>query len=422
LCINQEDEQDKQHEISFMGNIYAESELNLAATAASSGSDGLFHTRNPMEVEPFRKRVRFYGDNGWIHGDIIVNTTEFDHQVDLAPLNKRGWVFQERLLAPRVLHFARDQVYWTCSSLLAAEVMPYGNPALRSFFGDEIRRWHLDVPLGQSPIRTHQNSWTILTFNYSMTSLTFPQDKLVAISAISRKMCKVRNLSPRDYLAGLWRPDLPAQLLWFVLDPWGNNTKSLPYIAPSWSWASLVTNKMFPVFLSRDSTVADLVDASMSLKTTDPFGELTSGYIRLRGPMCKLSRRISPLTGAVELDLLGTYHKRNVIRTRWDYVELPEEISTPEDRDCHCKNLTPPHLYLFLIKGKQGKVPDSRSGLILQPIDGGKGKYQRLGYFDIDNANFDLAGSRLDFFSANTLDDNEFISSEGSSVYIIDIF
>jgi hypothetical protein len=135
LCINQEEEQDKQHEISLMGDIYAGSELNLAATAASSGSDGLFHVRKPREVEPFRKRL-----DGWIRGDIIMYIATFGNLVDMAPLNKRGWVFQERLLAPRVLHFAGDQVYWTCSSLLAAEVMPYGNPALHSVFGEKIQR------------------------------------------------------------------------------------------------------------------------------------------------------------------------------------------------------------------------------------------------------------------------------------------
>ena len=152
LCINQEEEQDKQHEISLMGEIYAGSELNLAATAASSGSDGLFHVRNPIEVEPFRKRVQFHGDKGWIRGEIIVYNANFRDQVDMAPLNKRGWVFQERLLAPRVLHFARDQVYWTCSSLLAAEVMPYGNPALHYFFGEKIQGWHLDIPLDRTTI------------------------------------------------------------------------------------------------------------------------------------------------------------------------------------------------------------------------------------------------------------------------------
>ena len=29
-----------------------------------------------------------------------------------SPLNGRGWVLQERLLAPRTLHFGREQLFW----------------------------------------------------------------------------------------------------------------------------------------------------------------------------------------------------------------------------------------------------------------------------------------------------------------------
>jgi hypothetical protein len=412
LCINQEEEQDKQHEISLMGEIYAGSELNLAATAASSGSDGLFHVRNPMEVEPFRKRVRLHGDTDWIRGDTIVYTANFDGQVDTAPLNRRGWVFQERLLAHRVLHFARDQVYWTCSSLLAAEVMPYGNPALKILFGEEIRRWHLEIPLGQISFRNYRGTWAKLIESYSITSVTFPQDKLMAISAISRKMCKIRNLSPRDYLAGLWRQDLPAQLLWVVRNPWRTKPELLPYIAPSWSWASLLTTGVYWGLSRLGNIVADLVDVSVSLKTTDPYGELTSGYVRLRGPMCKLNRRISPLTGAVELDLLGTYHPRNIITTYWDYVKLAEECSSIDDRRQHCQDIiTPPQLYLFLISVDE--YFEKLSGLILQPIDEVKGRYRRLGCFQIRGT--------LDFFSIAALEDGEFISFKKPNMYVIDI-
>jgi len=423
LCINQEEEQDKQHEISLMGEIYAGSELNLAATAASSGSDGLFHKRNPMEVEPFRKRVRFYGDNGWINGEIIVYTANFK-QVDMAPLNRRGWVFQERLLAPRVLHFAGDQVYWTCSSLLAAEIMPYGNPALKDLFGEEIRRWHLDIPLGQTSIGNCRNTWARLIESYSITSVTFPQDKLVAISAISRKMCKVRNLSPKDYLAGLWRQDLPTHLLWVVYIPCRAKPESLPYIAPSWSWASLVTTGVSWLLFPRESFVADLVDASVFLKTTDPFGSLISGYIRLRGPMCKLNSRISPSTGAVEIGRHGTYYQRSIIKTYWDYARLPEDCSSFQDRRRHCLyNITPPQLYLFLIRVYQRRNGESSllSGLMLQPIDGVKGRYRRLGCFRIDTDNLDLTRGALDFFSVATLGDDEFVSFEEPNMYVIDI-
>ena len=56
----------------------------------------------------------------------------------------------------------------------------------------------------------------------------------------------------------------------------------------------------------------------------------------------------------------------------------------------------------------KGSVLDGE--LILQPIDGVKGKYQRLGYFQVDTAKLDSVGRMLDIYSANTLEDDEFIS------------
>ena len=257
-----------------------------------------------------------------------------------------------------------------------------------------------------------------------MASLTFPQDKLVAISAIARKMCKVRNLSPSDYLAGMWRQDLPAQLLWVLHIPWRTKPESLPYIAPSWSWASLVTTNLIWKNFQETKIMADLVDVSMFLKTTDPFGGLISGCIRLRGPMCKLKSRISPSTGAVEIGRHGRYYQRSIITTDWDYVELPEEISSSEDCRRLCQsNITPPQLYIFLISVFQRINGEGSllTGLMLQPIDGVKGRYRRLGCFRIDTAMSDLVGGTRDFFSNNTLEDDEFISLEGSNMYVIDI-
>ncbi len=38
-----------------------------------------------------------------------------------APLNARGWVLQVRVLAQRVIHFGKDQLYFECHELDACE-------------------------------------------------------------------------------------------------------------------------------------------------------------------------------------------------------------------------------------------------------------------------------------------------------------
>jgi hypothetical protein len=171
--------------------------------------------------------------------------------------------------------------------------------------------------------------------------------------------------------------------------------------------------------------MADLVDVSMSLKTTDPFGGLISGYIRLRGPMCKPNSRISPLTGAVEIGRQGTYYQRSIITTDWDYAKLPEGCSSFEDRQRHCqRNITPPQLCLILIgeyNVERGEGSVKIGGLMLQPIDGVRGRYRRLGCFHINTANSDLARGALDFFRIATLEDDDFISFENPIMYVIDI-
>jgi hypothetical protein len=45
--------------------------------------------------------------------------SSWTNHIDKAPVNRRGWVLQERLMAPRVLHFCHDQVAWECSEFVS---------------------------------------------------------------------------------------------------------------------------------------------------------------------------------------------------------------------------------------------------------------------------------------------------------------
>ena len=51
-----------------------------------------------------------------------------------SPLGGRGWALQERLLAPRTLHFGREQLFWECRGCRRPEGHAYRSLSA----GDEL--------------------------------------------------------------------------------------------------------------------------------------------------------------------------------------------------------------------------------------------------------------------------------------------
>jgi hypothetical protein len=54
----------------------------------------------------------------------IIDTGLWVREIDKAPVNSRGWVFQERFLAPRKLSFGVRQLFWECAEFRASESFP----------------------------------------------------------------------------------------------------------------------------------------------------------------------------------------------------------------------------------------------------------------------------------------------------------
>lgn len=46
---------------------------------------------------------------------------DWDEQISRKQLNRRGWVVEERLLAPRILHFGKTKLFWKCRMIHASE-------------------------------------------------------------------------------------------------------------------------------------------------------------------------------------------------------------------------------------------------------------------------------------------------------------
>ena len=223
LCIFQDSRQDWLEQSAQMSRIYSEAVLNLAASSSEDGAGGLYYERDSRlgracavnaghQHSP--RYICCYDEEAW-------------GNINKELLNKRAWVLQERALARRVLHFTRDQLWWECNDIVASEAYSLGIPPTMFDYSKSCR--HM--------LRNEYYDWINLIFDYSKCSLSKAEDKLIALSGVAREFASSRGLTSKDYLAGLWAHELPANLLWY-----GSSMHDPDYVfdtdAPSWSWAS----------------------------------------------------------------------------------------------------------------------------------------------------------------------------------------
>lgn len=125
LCIIQDSVEDWIQESSSMGNVYKNSLCNIAATAAPDGHTGCFLERNPLLARTCRVRIEgLPGSAPDSHIYDLVRGNIWQNGIDFAPLIQRGWVLQERVLAPRVIHFGKKQLFWECHELVSTYYIP----------------------------------------------------------------------------------------------------------------------------------------------------------------------------------------------------------------------------------------------------------------------------------------------------------
>lgn len=119
LCIVQGDEADWKLEASKMADVFRGAYCVVAASSASDSTKG------------FLKRSETQQDcvlvNSVSHGEVYLSTAvdDFLGDVQNAVLNSRAWVFQERALARRTLHFTQRQTYFECGGGVRCETGTY---------------------------------------------------------------------------------------------------------------------------------------------------------------------------------------------------------------------------------------------------------------------------------------------------------
>ncbi|GKT45891.1 uncharacterized protein ColSpa_06072 [Colletotrichum spaethianum] len=222
----------------LMEKVYSNSFLNLSASHLGAEEDKPLYVPQPWDV--FRPTKATVEVDGLSKSYWLVDGDLWSDEIEETPLMRRTWVFQERFLAPRVLHFGNRQLAWECNTLTALEMFPAGLPSvLLSQSKSEVLSALMKHKIpDKSDSRSFREAWNQVVSQYSRCNLTYKSDKLVAFSGVA-KMVEARTGD--EYLAGMWKSTLIYDLGWYRTgtdsETWPSSTTS--YRAPSWSWMSV---------------------------------------------------------------------------------------------------------------------------------------------------------------------------------------
>ncbi|KAM3082277.1 hypothetical protein ACMFMG_004722 [Clarireedia jacksonii] len=232
-----------------MASVYRGAVINISAAGARDGTEGCFLTPTDFDT----KLQVATTQRGFREAWTISKPPEY---ISDTPLAKRAWTLQERLLAPRSIHFMRSGLAWECKTGTATSISP------------------------QLVEREFRMNWHEIVNLYTKAQLTRESDKLVAISGIARVL---QDQHTGGYLAGLWRNGIETQLPWRCV----NFQMPAAYHAPSWSWASVIGEVRdigWDIRKFHELYYHALVDhprSKVTPKGVDEFGEIVDGVLTL---------------------------------------------------------------------------------------------------------------------------------------------
>ncbi|KAK0669100.1 heterokaryon incompatibility protein-domain-containing protein [Cercophora samala] len=285
LCIIQDSKEDWQRESIMMYDVYKNALLNISADDSPDGRFGCFRDRDPLAVLPMN--VSFRGQESWKCWLTPDTHAVFD-SITKSSLAKRGWVFQERQLSRRVLHFTSHELMWECCAeapYFASETFPGGTPFKVVFNRNPKFQTRTSFKTKGNSSPELYNAWNTICREYSGRIFSHVQDKLVALSGLAQEF---EVALPDDtYLAGIWRSTLPQSLLWKSSDRSSPAQSTGNYLAPSWSWLS-IDGPVSPSYIDQSGSdtaysLVDIVDAvTTPLFPAKPTASLKDASITLR--------------------------------------------------------------------------------------------------------------------------------------------
>jgi hypothetical protein len=214
--------------------------------------------------------------------------------------------------------------------------------------------------------------------------LTYECDKLVAIAAVAEELGQSYKCK---YLAGLWEKDLELDLQWARVDQPHSVKKvalkprAKEYIAPTWSWASIVgeiEDRASDVARKSGSEYLDFSIVSCEVEYVMPefkYGAVSSGTLVVKGRVRSFFRRSETSLELVSCDGYLSVREENdpypetMVGEVWIDALEPEVVDGCIV-DCLAMSLVEP------ILGKE-----EIEGLVLFPAD--EARHRHVGYFKV---------------------------------------
>lgn len=338
LCIIQKDVQDWEEQSAVMADIYARCYLNIAATRAAGGHEGILkprytrrdsiqwsvdfarQTNHNYDASKHIPTIRDFEVQSYkipvIDEDIHIRVALWSsHEAlqtsrwlrlhnDVAPLLPRTWVYQERSLAPRSLHIHSSEMIWICNAVQRCECAALDASPLG---GDGWSATKAQIAmLGEAKDQKALHGlWRTIVEDVSILDLSFESDRLPALSGLATRFAEHFPKGER-YLAGMWEGDLLRDLLW---ESGGSQqvdgpTRERKAGVPSWSWASLSWGGDHPSGLDweyetkpklsewagtttyKQDSRTRLISASVEVQGKNRYGTVIGGSVTIEGALC----------------------------------------------------------------------------------------------------------------------------------------
>ncbi|KAI8676182.1 hypothetical protein NCS56_00505400 [Fusarium sp. Ph1] len=322
----------------------------------------------------------------------------------------------ERFLSPRVLHFCRNEVIFECCQASKSERFRQSIPAIDEVAFEPFKNFDENF-VGTYDTAACHRMWNRVPGIYNRCKLTYPDDKLVAVSGIARYLKTF--LVDDVYVMGVWASDINAQMLWVCgentirahtvdcqnlgeLEPLSEpavQTVSTPLRqckGPNFSWVSTYKPVSFPIpFPEPTSTWNPVCECTRLVKYREgqvPFDDepITEDILDYPGqPMVELKvagllRRVRLIdTGETYLSAVflnendgrpgrdKPWWSRTYITVFLDFAVDPSEIPNIESRACFC--------ILWADAGHMSRFGDLLISIVLELVDPEMGRFRRIG-------------------------------------------